>query len=126
MKHKTPKLLGIIAAILLAVKLFAADTNAPALNRTGASTPPKAALPTPGPELDSTNASQMPSGPVKLQSAQAAQKPAPAPKPVGIVMRDVLVIQTPQGPLAIVPERYVRDLTNLYRSVLVPKLVLEE
>ena len=48
------------------------------------------------------------------------------PKAIAIILRNVHAVQTAQGNVLLVPERYLSDLTNIYHSVLIPKLALEE
>jgi hypothetical protein len=84
-------------------------------------------------QLDSTQAVKHASPPVtdtnqppatvpqQLQSVKAA-----APKPVGIVLRNVWAIQAGRQVILVVPERYLTDLTNIYPAQYIPRLNMEE
>ncbi len=71
---------------------------------------------------------QMTNSPATSGPNQAPEAPPPAPKPIAIVMRDVYAVQANPStpPLLVVPERYLHDLTNIYRHQFIPVLRLEE
>lgn len=72
--------------------------------------------------LQSTQAAKAATNP----PAQAQPIPQPQPKPVAIVLRNVWALEYHGQPLLIVPERYLSDLTNIYRVQFLPQVRLEE
>jgi hypothetical protein len=66
--------------------------------------------------------------PQQLQSVKAAGSNGSVlvPKGIGIVLHGVWAIQAGQQVILVVPERYLFDLTNLYRAQYISKINLEE
>jgi hypothetical protein len=116
----------LLLPLVLGLAALAGDprTNSPTPEPAATNAPPSRVHPVP----------TRPNRPQQLQSAEttnapaAAPTPAAAPKAIGIVLREVYAVQpnasTP--PLLVVPERYLRDLTNVYRHQYIPVLRLEE